>query len=185
MSVYIFSPPPTGPNEAERERAVVDTGAVQARDDAKLNAICEDACRLVRGTSSLLSVLYGDTQYVIAAHRFSVGAYSRKNSLSGHALAAGNELFVIPDLSSDERFAENPWINGENARFKFYAALLVRPYGRLPVGVLSVLDDKVRPTISELERKVIMNAANEAAERIVQISQDRTMSPVAPSPPHI
>ncbi|WP_162235297.1 GAF domain-containing protein, partial [Sphingomonas sp. Leaf10] len=134
---------------------------------------------------SLLSILYGDTQYVIAAHRFSVGAYSRKNSLSGHALAAGNELFVIPDLSSDERFAENPWINGENARFKFYAASLVRPYGRLPVGVLSVLDDKVRPTISELERNVIMNAANEAAERIVQISQDRNMSPVAPSPPHI
>ncbi|MGN7161912.1 GAF domain-containing protein [Sphingomonas sp. SAFR-052] len=122
---------------------------------------------------------------MIAAHRFSVGAYSRKNSLSGHALAAGNELFVIPDLSSDERFAENPWINGENARFKFYAASLVRPYGRLPVGVLSVLDDKVRPTISELERQVIMNAANEAAERIVQISQDRNMSPVAPSPPHI
>ncbi|MEN2749802.1 GAF domain-containing protein [Sphingomonas sp. T9W2] len=182
MSVHIYSPPPTDPNEAERERAVVDTGALQARDDAKLEAICKEACRKVRGTSSLLSVLYGDTQYVIAAYGFQAGAYSRKNSLSGHALAAGNEIFIIPDLSSDERFAENPWINGENARFRFYAASLVRPYGRLPIGVLSVLDEKMRTTFSEPERRIVISAAEDAAARIVQISQERNMSPV-PSPP--
>lgn len=115
---------------------------------------------------------------MIAAHRFPVGAYSRKNSLSGHALATGNDIFVISDLSTDDRFAENPWINGDSARFRFYAASLVRPYGRLPVGVISVLDDKVRPTISEFEREVMLTAASEAAARIVHLSDDRNTSPL-------
>lgn len=176
MGVSIFSPPPIATNDADRERAVIETGALDARGDATLAAICTEACRLLGGTASLLSILYGETQYVIAAHGFSIGAYSRKNSLSGHALAAGGDLFVVTDLAADKRFAENPWVNGEAARFRFYAASLIRPHGRVPVGVVSVLDDKARPTISASEQKLLIDAAGAAAARIVRISHDRNIS---------
>ncbi|KQM93634.1 hypothetical protein ASE70_12915 [Sphingomonas sp. Leaf22] len=178
MGVSYFSPPPTGANEAERERAVIESGAIDARGDTVLGTICVELCRQVRGKAALLSILYGETQYVIAAHGFAIGAYSRKNSLSGHALYADDDLFVVPDLAADKRFAENPWVNGEVARFRFYTASLIRPHGRLPVGVISVLDDKPRPSISPAEREVMLAAAADMAARIVQISQDRNTAPV-------
>lgn len=177
VGVSYFSPPPTGANEAERERAVIETGAIEARGDTVLGAICIEVCRQVRGKAALLSILYGETQYVIAAQGFTVGAYSRKNALAGHALYAGDDLFIVPDLAADKRFAENPWVNGEVARFRHYAASLVRPHGRLPVGVVSFLDDKPRPSMSPAERDVMLAAAADAAARIVQISQDRNTAP--------
>ncbi len=182
VGVSYFSPPPTGANDPERERAVIETGVLEARGDAVLEAICTKACRQVLGKASLLSVLYGETQYVIAAHGFAIGAYRRRNSLSGHALYADDDLFVVPDLCADKRFAENPWVNGEVGRFRYYAASLIRPHGRLPVGVISVLDDKPRPSISSAERNAMLAAAVEAAARIVQISHDRNTAPV-PTPP--
>jgi len=181
MGVSIFSPPPAGANDAERERAVIETGVLDAKGDPALLAICMEACQLVSGTASLLSVLYGETQYVIAAHGFTMGAYGRKHSLSGHALAAGSDLFVVPDLSMDERFSENPWVNGEVARFRYYVASLIRPWNRYPVAAISVLDTAARVSITSFEQQTMLAAAEKAAARIMQISREGlSHKPTAP-----
>jgi PAS domain S-box-containing protein len=64
-------------------------------------------------------------------------------SICAHAMLQPG-IFVVPDTTSDARFACNPLVTGEPG-LRFYAgALLVTPEG-LPLGTLCVLDTKPRP----------------------------------------
>lgn len=173
MSISIFSPPPAGADEEARERAVITSGALDARRDAVLQAICTEVGRLLGASAALLSVLYGETQYVIAAENFTAGAYRRRHSFSGHALAAGQDLFIVPNLLADERFGKNPWINGEVGRYRFYAAALVRSIEGQPVGVLSVLDGRVRHSLTDEESRAMLDAAAQVCARLATLALER------------
>ncbi len=169
MNISIFHPPPVPINEAKRDAAVSASGALEALDDPVLGRLAEGVCRSLDVSASLLSILHRDTQYVIAAHGIATGAYRRKNSFSGHAIASGHDVFFVPDLLADDRFADNPWVNGDIARFRFYVAAIIRPDGEHAIGTISAVDPTARTTLAPHARNVMVSASSAVTERLQQL----------------
>lgn len=74
-----------------------------------------------------------------------------------------NDLFVIPDLSADDRFRANPLVVGE-PKLRFYAGAVLETPARQRVGTLCVLDREPRPeglserqgfTLKALARQIV------------------------------
>ena len=156
-------------DEAARGRAVSASGAMKALDDPVLSALAQEVCRGLGVTTSLLSILHEDTQYVVAAHGIATGAYTRKNSFSGHAIASGKNLFFVPDLLDDQRFADNPWVNGDVGRFRFYAAAIIRLEGHHAIGAISAVDPAPRAAMSPYDERVLAGAAEAVSARLRQL----------------
>ena len=74
-----------------------------------------------------------------------------------------NDVFVIPDLSFDDRFRDNPLVTG-GPKLRFYAGAVLETPAGLPVGTICVLDQKPRPdglterqrfTLKALARQIV------------------------------
>jgi hypothetical protein len=169
MGISIFQPPPIPMDKVERGHAVTASGAVEAIDDRVLSEITQLVCQDLRVSASLFSILHQDTQYVVAAQSSPTGAYRRKNSFSGHAIVSGEHLFFVPELLVDERFADDPWVKGDAARSRFYAAAGIRLDGKHAIGAISAIDPYLRSTISLEDREAMAKAASAATARLSQL----------------
>jgi len=69
----------------------------------------------------------------------------------------------------DKRFADNPWVNGNAARFRFYAAAVIRFDGKHAIGAISAIDPYLRSTISLEDREAMAKAASAATARLSQL----------------
>lgn len=114
MSITFYEPPPTPADEERRARAVDDSRAIEASGDPVLGEIALEARDQLQADMSVVSIIQGDYQHLIAASGLPLGIYSRRTSFCGHAVASGEALYCIPDLTADRRFAFNPWVTGEN-----------------------------------------------------------------------
>lgn len=74
-----------------------------------------------------------------------------------------NDVLVIPDLSSDVRFRNNPLVTG-GPKLRFYAGAVLQTPDGLPVGTICVLDSKPHPeglterqrfTLKALARQIV------------------------------
>ena len=169
MTIHSYEPPSMLANEAAREMAVVVSEALQARGDRVLVEIVQDARRHFEATMSTISIDHGDAQHVIAADGILPGIYARRLSFAGHAIAADQDVFCVIDLSNDQRFAENPWVNGERSAMRFYAAVLLRDNAGIAIGVLSILRDRARDLLIESERTMLGVYANRVMARLATL----------------
>jgi len=163
VSISFYQLPPLPHDEAARETAVEASGMLAARTDPVLGpALSDVACQLRRrlgADASLISAVHRDTQHVLAADGLPLGPYSRRLSFCGHAVATRDELFCVPDLAADDRFAGNPWVNGENGGFRFYAAAQIRDADGQPLGVVCVVDGRPRLGLAPAEADVLRATA--------------------------
>ena len=124
---------------AALERAgILDTPPEQAFDD------------LVRLTASLLDapiaavgLIASDRQWLKAETGFGRREIPLEAAICVHALPHRNGL-VIPDLTRDPRFVDNPMVTGTPG-LRFYAGALLRTADGFPLGTLFVLDTRPRP----------------------------------------
>src|ERR1700678_1135424 len=106
------------PNEASRietlrRYAVLDTLPEQALDD--LTTLAAQICGAPMATISLVDE---DRQWFKARVGMEMAETSRDISFCGHAVHQ-RDLFVVPDATKDERFADNPLVTGEPG-IRFY-----------------------------------------------------------------
>ena len=169
VSILSYEPPSLPANEAAREMAVELSEALQARGDKILGELVQEARCHFEATISTISIVHGDAQHVIAADGVSPGIHGRRLSFAGHAIAADQDIFCITDLSEDQRFAENPWVNGERGSMRFYAAVLLRDEAGMAIGVLSVLLNKARGALIESEQTMLGVYASRVMARLAAL----------------
>ncbi|KQT33407.1 hypothetical protein ASG29_04950 [Sphingomonas sp. Leaf412] len=169
MSISFYEMPPTIADEAERCRAVARSGALEATGDPVLCSITVEAKDRMRASTSLVSIVQGDYQHLVAATGVEMGIYSRRMSFCGHALASGQPAFCVPDLSQDRRFAGNPYVSGELATHRFYAAAILYDRRGMALGVLCVLDDRPRDPPSPQEAAMLRDLADAVVARLEQL----------------
>lgn len=169
MTISFYQPPALPADETARSRAVVDSAAAKAAGDPVLDALAHKLLGTLRVRISLVSVILGDTQHVLAAAGVPRGAYSRRQSFCGHAVAHDQDLFVVPDLSADTRFAGNPWVSGEIGELRFYAAALLRDAQGHALGTVCVADNSPRLGLTSNEEAALRAAAADSAARLAAL----------------
>ncbi len=126
---------------------ILDTQAEPGFD-----GIVQLACQLCDVPVALVSLVAEDRQWFKARIGFPPCETDLGSSVCVHALAQPDHLLVIPDLTDDERTADNPLVTGDPF-IRFYAGAPLRTAGGLVLGTLCVIDNKRRPAgLSEAQQ---------------------------------
>lgn len=121
-----------------RQLDILDSLPEQAYDD--LTRIAAGICGTPIGAVTLIDT---DRQWLKSKQGLDVEETSRDVAFCAHALLTPQDLFVVPDATTDPRFADNPLVTG-NPNVRFYAgAPLVMANGSA-LGALCVIDTQPR-----------------------------------------
>ncbi len=85
-----------------------------------------------------------------------------------HQILYLDQPVQVSDLSKDPRWRDNPFVTGERAAFRFYAAHQLRTPGGVVIGALSVLDDSPREVSAALGENL-----ERVARRVVDLLELR------------
>ncbi|MBX9632930.1 MAG: sensor domain-containing diguanylate cyclase [Burkholderiales bacterium] len=123
--------------ETLRSLAILDTPP-----EERFDRLTRMAKRLFGAPIALVSLVDENRQWFKSCIGLDVDQTQRDISFCGHAIL-GDDPFVIPNASEDERFADNPLVLQE-PHIRFYAGCpLKAPDGR-KLGTLCVMDRKPR-----------------------------------------
>src|SRR5882762_2086113 len=129
---------PSPKNEKKRlevlwQYEVLDTVPEQVFDD-----LTELAASICGAPIALITLVDENRQWFKSRVGITVNETSRDVSFCGHAIMQ-QELFIVPDATRDDRFAQNPLVTSD-PKIRFYAgAPLVTPDGH-NIGTLCVID---------------------------------------------
>lgn len=145
---------------ALREYGILDTPRESDFDDVV--KILADICDVPFSTVTLID---HDRQWHKAA--FGIGDLRetpRDVSFCAHSILSEDPLVLVPDVTKDARFADNPFVTGD-PRLRFYAAALLRTPDGLPLGTVCVVDFKPR-VLDERQKNMLRLMAKQVMAQI-------------------
>lgn len=151
--------------EDERAQILSAYGYDELEDDPELTEIAGFAARLCATPMAFVSLVERQNQRFVAREGSDVRGTPRSVSFCAHAMLGAEEM-VVPDATSDPRFAGNELVTGEE-HVRFYAgAPLIAPEGT-PLGALCVIDREPRPGgLSDLQRDGLRVLARAVMRRL-------------------
>lgn len=136
VSVTLYSPAPTPPDEPARNAAVHASGLLDKVDATALNALCKEGRDLLDADWAGIGLIVDDSHVIIASSGGRVGRYERARSITAYAILEPTGVLCAPDVLVDKRFGGNPFIRVGLIRF-FVAAPIFDDHG-FPLGALCV-----------------------------------------------
>ncbi|PCD02943.1 diguanylate cyclase [Sphingomonas spermidinifaciens] len=152
-------------NEPERIAALEAYDILDTPAEHDFDELAQLAADALEAPIALVSLVARDRQWFKAE----VGLGARETpigtSICVHALA-GDGLMVVPDLSADPRFADNPFVTATGG-IRFYAGAVL--YGRsgAPLGTLCVIDHVARPDgLTPAQRRLLESLARQVVAQM-------------------
>ena len=142
--------------ETERQHSLDAYHIVDSLPDAAYEDIARLAAMLCGAPIALVSLIDRDRQWFKARVGFEPGETPREHAVCDHAIREPGRLFEVPDLSLDPRFAGNPHVTEDGARF--YAGMPLVTPGGAAVGTVCVLDHSPR-TLDDAQREALSSLA--------------------------
>ena len=115
--------------------------------EARFNDLIELAAFTAHTPMASMTIIDSESAWFKATLGFESDGISRAESICGHTVAAGAPLFV-PDLTTDERFADNPLVVGPLG-IRSYAGFPLLLDDGLAVGTMCVMDTRPRTLLSD------------------------------------
>jgi len=114
---------------------------------------------------SLVTFIDEQRQWFKSAEGVDMRETTRDAALCAHTIL-GDGLLVVPDVTADDRFADNPLVTGP-AHLRFYAGYPLRAPDGHRVGSLCVIDRRARD-LSARDRKLLEDLARMAEEELAR-----------------
>jgi len=133
------SPPP---DELERQQLLRSLDLLDTEEEEVFDRVTRLVSRLLKVPIALFSLVDENRQWFKSRVGLDVRETPREQAFCAHAILQDQPL-VVPDATSDERFADNPLVTGA-PNIRFYAGVPIRSSGGLPIGTLCAIDDKAR-----------------------------------------
>jgi GAF domain-containing protein len=168
MHLSFFSPPQRDDAEAERQ-ALAERLDFATLADPVLDAVAAEAAALFGVAVGAVTLLVGDTQYVLAGHGVPRGPMPRTISMCGHAILSPGPVFTVPDLAADARFAGNPLVTGP-MHARFYAGAPVRQESGAPIGAVCAMNNRVMQSEHPERAEALVSLARRAAARLAELA---------------
>eukprot|EP00985_Skeletonema_marinoi_P002874 scaffold1176_cov182-Skeletonema_marinoi.AAC.12 len=150
---------PLAENESERLANLQSTGLLDSLPEERFDRITRLAKAMFKVPISLVSLVDEDRQW-FKSNQGLAGATEtpRDYAFCSHAILT-DDIMVVPDALQDERFADNPLVEG-SPNIRFYAGCPIKASScedgsnKMPIGTLCVIDSKPRD-LSEDERRAL------------------------------
>jgi GAF domain-containing protein len=163
MTIY-YTPANRPADEDERQRAVDESGFLEASGDPALAAIVREAATLFDTPIAAISIVDHERQYFPVEVGLDASETPRAASFCAHAMLDCGQPLCVNDATADERFAGNPLVlSGPDIRF-YLGMPLVAENGQ-PLGALCVIDRTQRETPDQDKIDALAVLARKAMDR--------------------
>ena len=153
-------------DEAVRLKTLRSLNILDTSSEERFDRLTRMAKRMFNVPIALVSMVDENRQWFKSCIGLSVSETSRDISFCGHAIL-GDDIFVIPDATKDERFADNPLVLNE-PYIRFYAGCPLRFTDGSKLGTLCIIDQKPR-TLSDEDLEAIKDLASTAERELAAI----------------
>ncbi|WP_312487347.1 GAF domain-containing protein [Sphingomonas sp.] len=143
MTTPLYDPLPALLDAADRLKALHTYGVLDTPTEDGFDDLAQLAALACDTPVALVSFVTDDRQWFKARVNFPPCETDLSRSVCKLALIEP-DVFVIPDLTADERTAANPLVTGE-PHIRFYAGAPLRTADGHTLGSLCVIDTKPRP----------------------------------------
>ncbi|MDO6465336.1 sensor domain-containing diguanylate cyclase [Pseudoalteromonas carrageenovora] len=158
--------PETPSNEIARLRALRALKILDTAHEERFDRVTRIAKHLFNVSISLVTLIDEDRQWFKSRQGLGVCELPRESSFCGHTINQ-NELLIIPDTSSDERFFDNPFVVGD-PKIRFYAGFPLKLKQGVIIGTLCLADDKPR-NLSDEEKQLLRDLGSLVEQEIQSI----------------
>jgi diguanylate cyclase (GGDEF)-like protein len=142
-------------NEPLRLQALRSYEILDTDPELEFDALTRVAAHAFSAPIAVVAMMDADRLWFKSKLGLDIPQLDRKIAFCAHAIMRPREAMVIPDLRSDDRFAENPLV-AQPPHLRFYAgAPIVDPTG-LPLGTIAVIDAQPR-SFSDTQRDALMD----------------------------
>ena len=135
--------PSTTWTEADRLAALDRYGVLDTPIEVEFDDIVQLASQVCGAPVSLISLVADGRQWFKSGIGLDARETPRDVSVCAHAILQ-SDVFVVPDLRRDARFANNPFVAGD-PNLRFYAGAVLETPDGFPLGTVCVLDYTARP----------------------------------------
>lgn len=160
---------PLPKNEAARLSALKGLEILDTPEEEMFDEITKLASMICNVPISLVSLIDETRQWFKSHHGLKARETPRSLAFCSHAIL-GDELFVIPNAKSDNRFKNNPLVNGD-PNVIFYAGIPLALDDQIKLGTLCVIDNKPRE-LNE-EQLHMLRLLGKQTVRLLQMRKDR------------
>ena len=147
--------------ETLRSLNILDTAS-----EERFDRLTRMAKRMFGVPIALVSLVDENRQWFKSCAGLDASETPRDISFCGHAIL-GNEVFIIPDATKDERFADNPLVLNE-PNVRFYAGCPLRYLNGSRLGTLCIIDRKPR-SLSEEDLQTLKDLASMVERELAAI----------------
>ncbi|MFT7130732.1 MAG: diguanylate cyclase (GGDEF)-like protein [Gammaproteobacteria bacterium] len=129
-------------DEESRLKTLRSLNILDTLSEERFDRLTRMAKRLFNVPIALVSLVDENRQWFKSCIGLCASETPRDISFCGHAIL-GNDIFIVPDATADERFADNPLVLNE-PYIRFYAGCPLRFTDGSKLGTLCIIDKKPR-----------------------------------------
>lgn len=155
--------------------AIVDT-----RAEASYDGIVKAAAEGTSAPIAMISLVEAERQWFKARIGLEPDQTSIGNSICAVAIRSGDETFVVPDASKDERFRDFDVVTGD-PHIRFYAGAPLKMRDGVRIGTLCVIDAEPRAAFAEEDRLLLEELARRTVAAL-ELRRDLREGGLTPEP---